>query len=214
MTGYYYRRLGADGDCQTFESTDITCSNWDPAIQHGSPPLALLTRSIIELLGDSPMRPARLTLDILGAIPVAPVKVRAWVQRPGRRISLLMAETTPAGDDGARPVARVTAWALATSDTSDVASDRYPPLVEGPAQPLPAEWWGLTGYLGSVTASASRAPRSSTEPGSSAPARRSCSCNVADQVSRSRYSGFISCSIVGTSSLTVGWMCMVRASVS
>jgi len=49
-----------------------------------------------------------------------------------------------------RPVARVTAWALATSDTSDVASDRYPPLVEGPAQPLPADWWGLTGYLGSV----------------------------------------------------------------
>ena len=96
MTGYYYRRFGADGDCQTFESTDITCSNWDPAIQHGSPPLALLTRAIIELLGDSPMRPSRLTLDILGAIPVAPVKVRAWVQRPGRRISLLMAEMAPA----------------------------------------------------------------------------------------------------------------------
>jgi len=38
VTGYYYRRLGADGDCQTFESTDITSSNWDPAIQHGSPP--------------------------------------------------------------------------------------------------------------------------------------------------------------------------------
>ncbi len=150
MTGYYYRRLCADGDCQTFESTDITSSNWDPAIQHGSPPLSLLTRAIIELLRDSGMRPGRLTLDILGAIPVAPVKVRAWVQRPGRRISLLMAEMTPAGDDRARPVARVTAWALATSDTSDVASDRYPPLVEGPAQPLPADWWGLTGYLGSV----------------------------------------------------------------
>jgi hypothetical protein len=60
VTGCYYRRLGADGDRQTFESTDITCSNWDPAIQHGSPPLALLTRAIIELLGDSPMRPGRL----------------------------------------------------------------------------------------------------------------------------------------------------------
>jgi Thioesterase-like superfamily len=132
------------------ESTDITRSNWDPAIQHGSPPLALLTMFIEKLIADSSLRIARLTLDILGAIPVAPVKVRAWVERPGRRISLLMAETTPAGDDTARPVARVTGWALATSDTSDVASDRYPPLVEGPAQPLPARWWALSGYLGSV----------------------------------------------------------------
>jgi hypothetical protein len=47
-------------------------------------------------------------------------------------------------------VARVTAWALATSDTREVASDRYPPLVEGPARPLPANWWNLSGYLGSV----------------------------------------------------------------
>jgi hypothetical protein len=142
----YYRRLGTD----TFESTDITCSNWDPAIQHGSPPLALLTKAIKEQLADSARRIGRVTLDILGAIPVAPVEVRAWVDRPGRRISLLVAEMTPAGEDAARPVARVTAWALATSDTSEVASDRYPPLVEGPAQPLPTNWWSLTGYLGSV----------------------------------------------------------------
>lgn len=146
MTDCYYRRLGADA----FEPTEITCSNWDPAIQHGSPPLALLTRAILEQLGDSPMRVGRLTLEILGAMPVAPVKVRAWVDRPGRRISLLMADMTPAGDDTARPVARVTAWALATSNTSDVASDRYPPLIEQPATPLPTKWWGMTGYLGSV----------------------------------------------------------------
>jgi hypothetical protein len=147
VTNCYYRRLGDVGD--TFESTDITASNWDPTIQHGSPPLALLTMFIEKLIADSALRIARLTLDILGAIPVAPVSVRARVERPGRRISLLMAEMTPA-DDAARPVARVTAWALATSDTSDVASDRYPPLVEGPAQPLPTPWWSLSGYLGSV----------------------------------------------------------------
>ncbi|HZQ30976.1 MAG TPA: acyl-CoA thioesterase domain-containing protein [Mycobacterium sp.] len=144
MTDCYYRRLGPD----TFESTDITCSNWDPAIQHGSPPLALLTKAIEAQLVDSGLRIGRLTLDILGAIPVAPVRVRAWVERPGRRISLRAAEMTPADDD--RPVARVTAWALATDDTSDVASDRFPPLVEGAARPLPAHWWGLSGYLGSV----------------------------------------------------------------
>lgn len=150
MTDCYYRRLPPDGDHRLFDSTDITRSNWDPAIQHGSPPLALLTNAIEELLTDSPLRIARLTLDILGAIPVSAVRVRAWVERPGKRIALLVAEMTVPADDSARAVARVTAWALVTSDTSEVASDRYPPLAEGPAQPLPAHWWGLSGYLGSV----------------------------------------------------------------
>ena len=84
-----------------------------------------------------------MTLDILGAIPVAPVKVRAWVERPGRRISLLVAEmiaARPGGPD--RAVARVTAWLLATSDTSDVASDRYPPLVEGETRSAAAQLVG------------------------------------------------------------------------
>lgn len=150
MIACYYRRLGNDRDYQLFEPTDSTRSNWDPAIQHGSPPLALLTRSIEESLADSPLRVGRLTLDILGAIPVNPVRVRAWVERPGKRISLLVAEMSPTGEGVSRAVARVTAWALATSDTRIVASDRYPPLIEGPAHPLPGHWWNLTGYLASV----------------------------------------------------------------
>ena len=80
MTDCYYRRLGDRGD--TFEPTDIALSNWDPAIQHGSPPLALLTKFIEKLIADSPLRIARLSLDILGAIPVAPVTVRAWWSGP------------------------------------------------------------------------------------------------------------------------------------
>ena len=151
MIGCLYRRLPDDGDYQVYDSTDYTRSNWTPDIQHGSPPLALLTRAIEELLGDSPLRVGRLSLDILGAIPVSRVRVRAWAERPGKRISLLAAEMAPAGTDGpTRPVARVTAWALATSDTSDVATDRHPPLVEGPVWPLPANWWNAAGYLETV----------------------------------------------------------------
>jgi hypothetical protein len=45
-------------------------------------------------------------LDILGAIPVNPVRVRAWVQRPGKRISLLVAEIAPTGEGDRRAVAR------------------------------------------------------------------------------------------------------------
>lgn len=150
MTDCLYRRLPADGDFQVFESTDGTRSNWDAEIQHGSPPLALMTKTIEELAADHPLRIGRLTLDILGAIPVAPVKVRAWTLRPGARISLMCAELSPVGPDE-RPVARVTAWLLATSDTSAIATDRHPPLVEGEAVPNPHAWLGAPGYLETVT---------------------------------------------------------------
>ncbi|MFG1931967.1 thioesterase family protein [Mycobacterium sp. NPDC048908] len=151
MIDCLYRRLGSDGELQTFESTDGTRSNWDPEIQHGSPPLALLTKLIEELAADSGLRVGRLTLDILGAIPVSTVRARAWVERPGSRISMMAAEMLASKPDATeRPVARVTAWLLATTDTADATTDRYPPLVEGDSIPVPHSWHGATGYLETV----------------------------------------------------------------
>jgi Thioesterase-like superfamily len=147
----HYRRLAADGEFQVFESTDGTRSNWDPEIQHGSPPLALMTKLIEELAADSGLRVGRLTLDILGAIPVTRVRVRAWVERPGSRISIMAAEMlAPRPGGGERAVARVTAWLLATSDTADAVTDRYPPLVEGDSAPVAHSWEGAPGYLETV----------------------------------------------------------------
>lgn len=152
MIGCHYRRLGDDDEYQLFESTPDTRSNWDESIQHGSPPLALLTKAIEELMAESGLRIGRLTLDILGAIPVAPVRVRAWVERPGSRISLAVAEMAAARPDGQwRAVAKVSAWLLATSDTSDVATDRHPPLVEGEPAGVAHNWIGAPGYLDAVT---------------------------------------------------------------
>ena len=138
MIDCLYRRLSAEGDFQVFDSTDGTRSNWDPEIQHGSPPLALMTKLIEELAADSGLRVGRMTLDILGAIPVLPVRVRAWVERPGSRISMMAAEMSAPRPNGAeRAVARVTAWLLAPSDTADAATDRYPPLMESESVPMP-----------------------------------------------------------------------------
>lgn len=150
MIGCYYRRLGTDGAAEVFASTDDTRSNWDPDIQHGSPPLALLTKAIEAKLADG-MRIGRLTLDILGAIPISEMRVQARVDRPGNRIMMLSAEMSTERPGGPpRAVARVTAWALATSDTADAATDRYPPLTEGPAAPLELHWKDATGYIESV----------------------------------------------------------------
>lgn len=152
MIDCHYQRVGTEGEYQVFDSTDGTRSNWDPEIQHGSPPLALMTKLIEELAGDNGMRVGRLTLDILGAIPVTRVRVRAWVDRPGARISLLVGEMSAQRPDGThRAVARVTAWLLATSDTTDAATDRYPPLVEGAAISVPHSWLGAKGYLETVS---------------------------------------------------------------
>lgn len=151
MIDCLFRRQRTDGEYEVFESTDGTRSNWDPAIQHGSPPLALMTKAIEKLATGSGLRIGRLTLDILGAIPVTTVRVRAWVNRPGNRISMMTAEMVADRADGSRrAVARVTAWLIATSDTADAATDRYPPLVEGAATEAAHAWEGAQGYLETV----------------------------------------------------------------
>ncbi|MCB0948865.1 MAG: thioesterase family protein [Mycobacterium sp.] len=156
MIDCMYRRQPVAGDGEpVFVSTDGTRSNWDPEIQHGSPPLALLTKAIEDLnsrTAGKELRVGRLTLDILGAIPVTTVRVRARVDRPGTRISLMTAEMlADRGEGNWRVVARLTAWLLAPSDTADAATDRYPPLTEGRAAEVTHAWEGAPGYLETVS---------------------------------------------------------------
>jgi hypothetical protein len=147
-----FRRLPPDGEVAVFESTDATRSNWNADIQHGSPPLALMTRAVEDLAAGTGLRVGRLAMDILGAVPVAPLRVRAWVERPGSRIALMAADAAAERPDGStRAVARLSAWLLAPSDTRDVATDRYPPLVEGPPDGEAHAWDGAPGYLEAVS---------------------------------------------------------------
>ena len=141
------------GGYQVFESTDDTRSNWDSRDPARFAAAGADDQAHRGTRGTAPaLRIGRLSLDILGAIPVAPVRVRAWVERPGTRISMMAAEmlaARPGGPD--RAVARVTAWLLATSDTSDVATDRYPPLVEGEATRSRTAGRARPGYLEAVS---------------------------------------------------------------
>ncbi|MDT5118026.1 MAG: hypothetical protein QOE30_3765 [Mycobacterium sp.] len=151
MIGCFYRRLPAQGQFQAFSPTNDTRSNWGPELQHGSPPLALLTKLIGEQAAGSGLRIGRLSLEILGAIPLQPLRAHAWVERPGSRISMIVAELLAERDGGEpRAVARVSAWLLAVSDTADVASNRHPPLAEGRTQPLPAPFADAGGYFDAI----------------------------------------------------------------
>jgi hypothetical protein len=88
-----------------YHSTASTHGPWGPTTQHGGPPVALLTREI-EGLAPVGGHIARVAVDFLRPVPVAPVHVRAAVARGGRRVQLLEAELL--ADD--EPALRLSAW--------------------------------------------------------------------------------------------------------
>ncbi len=59
---------------------------WDPSLQHGAAPTALIAWAAERLETDLPMRIMRLTVDLLRPVPVAPLEIRTEVMRQGRKI--------------------------------------------------------------------------------------------------------------------------------
>ena len=75
-------------DGHTFHPTRLTAGPWSPDAQHGGPPAALLAGAIDRLPTDAPMLLARVTVDLLRPVPLAPLKVETEIVRPGRRVQL------------------------------------------------------------------------------------------------------------------------------
>lgn len=136
----FYEPLGED----RFRSTVHTTGPWSPATQHLGPPSALMVRAMEALPSAAPMMIARVTVEILGPVPVAELSVTASVERPGRSVELLSASLS----SGGRVAARARAWRIIRSDTSSVAADDVAPLA-GPSagvEMVRPEGWGA-GYL-------------------------------------------------------------------
>jgi hypothetical protein len=96
-----------------FEATALTIGPWDPGVQHAGPPAALLAREAELTGGIAGGQTVRLTYDIFGPVPVGPIRVSASVVRPGRRIELVEAVLSGAGD---RPLMRLSAWRMRTRE--------------------------------------------------------------------------------------------------
>lgn len=137
----FYLPLGDD----RYASTELTAGPWSAESQHLGPPSALLVRELERAAPHPHGSFARVTVEILGPVPVAEVAVRAKVERPGRSVELLSAELVAGG----RPVARASAWHLIGPDTSAVSAGFGDPL-RSPEQAEPIfgrpEGW-LPGYL-------------------------------------------------------------------
>jgi hypothetical protein len=159
----YYLPLGRDGDHEHFTPTENTVSVWGDELQHGGPPIGLLTRALVRHEPDPTHEFSRITVDILGAIGLGENRVATTVLRPGRQICLVQAELSVRRDDGTfRPVARAQGWRLATDTTS--AIEHYPAgsLAPGPQDlegtigfsglgPLTGDW-GTKGFVGTLEA--------------------------------------------------------------
>ncbi len=89
---------------------------------------------------------ARFTCEILRAVPVGEIGVRARVARPGRSVELLEAVASAAGLD----VARATAWRVRRTDSPPVAPPQAaaPELPAGSAPIAPGGW--VNGYLSAI----------------------------------------------------------------
>lgn len=166
MESSYYRSIapvGSESEWEYFEPTAATVSVWTSEIQHGGPPSALLVRALARIPGlDAAQRFTRITIDIIGAVGLGVNRVRAYVLRPGRQISMVGADlevALPGG--GFRVAARATAWRMRGLDSSAIASAPNPPMVPALIDAGPVTVgitgdsdigvdWGTIGFIGST----------------------------------------------------------------
>src|ERR1700677_2515653 len=115
MTDSYYELIDdADPLGEKFCATDLVRSTSTAAIQHAAPVSALLVRALERCAPRDDTRLSRVVIDLLGPVPAdGDMWVRSKVERPGKQIELISAETLALGPDGQpRPTARATGWAL------------------------------------------------------------------------------------------------------
>jgi hypothetical protein len=136
----FYVALG-DG---RFESTRRTRGPWDPGSQHAGPPSALLAGEMEKVSGNPEMAWARVTFEILGAIPVAELEVSVSLERPGRSVELLAGELRADG----RPVLRARGWRVLGAPLATADAPVPPPLPAEGSPPAP--WFDELGYASGI----------------------------------------------------------------
>ena len=142
----YFRRTGAT----TFDPTPAVGGAWNTAEQHVAPTFGLLTH-LVETdrvaRGRDDLTLARLSFDVWGPYPLAPMETGVQVLRPGRGVELVEAEVRCGG----RRVATLRAWLTAASDTvalEDGVPDPVPGPEDTPAWDPTTDWPG--GFVAAI----------------------------------------------------------------
>ncbi|WP_046321060.1 thioesterase family protein [Mycobacterium sp. UM_Kg1] len=135
-----------------FDSSPLTAGPWSAASQHGGPPSALLAREIERYQPRDGHRLARISIDILTPVPVAPLTVQVEEIRTGKRVQLLQATAQAGG----RMVLVGRAWRMAAAAADfPVAVPGSVPDGDEPDEPTPQAFTfpdGLhtDGYLSAI----------------------------------------------------------------
>lgn len=104
MPGAFYQQL----DDGRFESTPLTAGPWSPDSQHAGPPSALMVRAMERFERVPGVRLSRVSVDVLGPIPVADLDIEVHTVRPGRSVELLEATASVDG----RPALVARGWRM------------------------------------------------------------------------------------------------------
>lgn len=132
-----------------FDSSPLTAGPWSASSQHAGPPSALLAREIERYQPRDGHRLARVSIDILAPVPVAPLAITVEAIRTGKRVQLLQATAQADG----RTVLIGRAWRIAAA-SADFPVDAREPAPAG-AEPTAQrgafpEGWHAGGYLSAI----------------------------------------------------------------
>lgn len=100
---------------------------WDPRAQHGSAPASLIAYVVSQIPSAAPMQLARLTLDLMRPVPIAPLTIDTQMVRDGKKIQVV---TVTLLADGT-PCVRASALRIRAADTL------LPDVTKGPPLGLP-----------------------------------------------------------------------------
>jgi acyl-coenzyme A thioesterase PaaI-like protein len=81
----------ADGGGSAFVAAPMTRGPWDEAMMHGGAPAALLARAVEATEPGASLMVTRLTIELLGGVPLGPVSVETSLAKPGRRFQIVEA---------------------------------------------------------------------------------------------------------------------------
>ncbi|OLF35263.1 acyl-CoA thioesterase domain-containing protein, partial [Psychrobacter sp. Cmf 22.2] len=121
MSAYYHfiKREQQEGGVSVahYQPTKHAQGAWNEHEQHMAPATGLLTAELQGYAPQANTRIARISLDILGLIPLDDFTITTRCIRPGKTIELIEAVMSSRGRDAI--IAR--AWRLMTQDTSEIA---------------------------------------------------------------------------------------------
>ena len=110
-----YRVDGASrGGATSVETSAFAGGPWDPKLQHGAAPSSLICWAVERLPSPVPMRVARLTVDLMRPVPVAPLTIETEILREGKKIQLVPVRLLANGTE----VVRATALRVAAAARS------------------------------------------------------------------------------------------------